>query len=62
MEEKTATAIEKMEELRFLHLLEESEREAKQGLWLTHEEVFTELRKRLDDSTAKGYEERANAV
>ena len=47
MEEKRTTAAEKMEELRILRLLEESEQEAEQGLWLTHEEVFAELRKRL---------------
>jgi len=59
MDERTTTAtqlmpaawnglFEKMEELRILRLLEESEREAEQGVWLTHEEVFSELRRRLD--------------
>ena len=62
MEAKKATAAERMEELRILRLLEESEQEAKQGLWLTHEEVFAELRKRLDDTNATDYEARANVI
>ena len=62
MEEKAATAAERMEELRTLRLLEESEREAERGLWLTHEEVFGELRKRLDDNNFTSYEAKANVV
>ena len=80
MEEKIFSAAElvpgalegvfgKMEELRILQLLEESEREAEKGIWLTHEEVFSSLRKKLADLQAKGFDEeseylevRANAV
>ena len=80
MEEKVLSAAElvpnalegiydKLDELRILRLLEESEREAEKGIWLSHEEVFAALHKRLEEMRTKRpedddgyYEVRANAV
>ncbi|MCL2445929.1 MAG: hypothetical protein FWD06_04085 [Oscillospiraceae bacterium] len=50
MKPKLLTA-DDLEELRLQFLLEQAQQEAEQGVWLSHDDVFAQLRARLNTTS-----------